>query len=236
MPKVVLFNKPFDVLCQFTDDNGRKTLADYLKSPELRDVYAAGRLDRDSEGLLVLTDSGALQNMISHPSYKREKTYWVQVEGELSDQALTNLATGVVLNDGKTKPARARKMAAPPVWARNPPIRERQSIPTSWLSLSIKEGKNRQVRRMCAAVGFPCLRLIRFQVGEWSVSLDSGTMLQPGEYRILQVEEPKILIDTPKGKGQNAKGPKSSHGNNQKSARPGTKGAKKPSRRSKQRR
>lgn len=167
MSKIILFNKPYGVLCQFTDRQGRPTLADYVDD---KDVYAAGRLDKDSEGLVVLTDDGALQHKITDPKNKMEKTYWVQLEGEISDEALQALAKGIELNDGKTRPAKAKRIEQPEsLWPRVPPIRERKNIPTSWLELSIKEGRNRQVRRMTAAVGFPTLRLIRYRVGSWTI-------------------------------------------------------------------
>ncbi len=176
---IVLFNKPYGVLCQFTDHESRPTLADYI---DIMHIYAAGRLDRDSEGLLVLTDDGKLQNRIASPKHKMEKTYWVQVENRISDEALRQLRNGVALKDGMTLPAKAKRIDEPPgLWPRNPPIRQRKNIPTSWIALSLREGRNRQVRRMTAATGFPTLRLIRASIGEWSVrSLNSG------EYRIVQ--------------------------------------------------
>lgn len=200
MPQLILFNKPFQVLSQFTDDGAggapRATLADFLQAPGFR---AAGRLDYDSEGLLLLTDHGALQQTIANPRHKRWKTYLVQVEGEVDDEALKRLAEGLELRDGPTLPARARRVTAPDwLWPRQPPIRERKSVPDSWLELSIREGRNRQVRRMTAAVGFPTLRLLRTRVGDWS--LDG---LAPGEHRIIEVAAP---AGRPRGKHP-AKGP-----------------------------
>lgn len=173
---LVLFNKPFNVLCQFTDEGQRKTLKDYLPLPG---VYAAGRLDYDSEGLLLLTDDGRLQQKIANPGNKMPKTYWVQVEGNIDEKALDQLRKGVLLNDGMTRPARARALSPPELWPRDPPIRVRKSVPDSWLELTITEGRNRQVRRMTAAVGFPTLRLVRQRIGEWELG-----NLQPGEYRL----------------------------------------------------
>jgi 23S rRNA pseudouridine2457 synthase len=175
MSCLLLLYKPFGVLCQFTDPEGRRTLADHVRVPG---VYAAGRLDADSEGLVVLTDDGPLQARITDPRHELEKTYWVQVEGEVGEGALEQLRRGVVLNDGRTKPARAERLAEPALPPRVPPIRVRRAIPTSWLELVLREGRNRQVRRMTAAVGHPTLRLVRVAVGPWR--LDG---LAPGESR-----------------------------------------------------
>ena len=175
MSTVILLNKPFRVLCQFTDDQGRGTLGDHVSIP---DVYAAGRLDYDSEGLLVLTDDGRLQQRIANPKAKLAKTYWAQVEGAPSSDAIEQLCRGVKLKDGMTRPARAKLIPEPMVWPRNPPIRYRKNIPTQWIELTLTEGRNRQVRRMTAAVGHPTLRLIRVAVGPWR--LDG---LEPGQWR-----------------------------------------------------
>jgi 23S rRNA pseudouridine2457 synthase len=174
----LLFNKPFRVLSQFSASGGKRTLADYIDVPG---VYPAGRLDYDSEGLMLLTTDGALQARIAHPRYRRIKTYLAQVEGSPQPQALRQLAAGVVLKDGPTRPASVAMVDEPAwLWPRTPPIRVRQNIPTQWLRLDIGEGRNRQVRRMTAAVGHPTLRLVRIALGDWS--LDG---LAPGEYRLL---------------------------------------------------
>ena len=171
---VILLNKPYGVLCQFTGDGSRPTLADYVDVP---DVYPAGRLDADSEGLVVLTADGVLQGRVSHPRAKLPKVYWVQVEGTPSDAEVAALAQGVALRDGVTRPAVVRRMREPPgLWPRDPPIRVRHSIPTAWLAIELTEGRNRQVRRMTAAVGLPTLRLIRYAVGPWTIE-----GLAPGE-------------------------------------------------------
>ena len=176
MSRILLFNKPYGVICQFSRDDLHPTLADYIALP---DFYPAGRLDTDSEGLLLLTDDGLLQHRITDPRHKLAKTYWVQVEGVPDEAALAQLSRGIQLPDFTTQPAKARSMAAPAnLWPRNPPIRERKNIPDSWLELTIHEGKNRQARRMTAAVGHPTLRLIRYRIGDWT--LDG---LQPGMWR-----------------------------------------------------
>jgi 23S rRNA pseudouridine2457 synthase len=182
MPRIILFNKPYDVLCQFTDAGGRHTLADFITQ---KSFYAAGRLDRDSEGLVVLSEHGELQHQIAHPKNKMAKRYWVQVEGVPDEAALATLREGVELKDGRTRPAQVRRLEAPEqIWPRTPPIRFRKSVADSWLELTIHEGKNRQVRRMTAAIGHPTLRLIRYSIGPWT--LDG---LAPGEWRMLEVAE-----------------------------------------------
>lgn len=182
MSQLILFNKPFQVLSQFSRDGDKRTLADYIDLPG---IYPAGRLDYDSEGLLLLTGDGTLQHRISHPKHKLPKTYWVQVEGAPDAAAVDKLRGGVLLNDGPTLPARARLLDEPTLWERNPPIRRRQHIPTHWLELTISEGRNRQVRRMTAAVGLPTLRLVRVAIGNWR--LDD---LAPGALRRLDVHLP----------------------------------------------
>jgi 23S rRNA pseudouridine2457 synthase len=175
LTKIILFNKPYGVLSQFTSEPGVPNLSQFIEVPG---VYAAGRLDKDSEGLLVLTDDGALQNKIASPAYKMSKTYWAQVEGMPTETDLNPLREGVLLKDGPAAPARIQLMREPAsLWPRIPPIRERKNIPVNWLEIRIKEGRNRQVRRMCAAIGFPCLRLVRYSVGSWTID-----GLEPGQW------------------------------------------------------
>ena len=173
MSRVLLFNKPFGVICQFTPEGRHRTLKDFIPVPA---VYPAGRLDTDSEGLMVLTDNGRLQSAIASPRHKLAKAYWAQVEGLAGEEALGRLRSGVTLSDGPTLPAAARAIDPPPgLWERDPPIRVRRAIPTSWIELQLTEGRNRQVRRMTAAVGLPTLRLVRFRIGPWNIAgLDSG--------------------------------------------------------------
>lgn len=179
MSRLILFNKPYGVLSQFTDratvGSKRPTLSDFVDIPG---VYPAGRLDFDSEGLLLLTDDGRLQTRIADPSFKQPKTYLVQVEGDVDDASLDRLRSGVQLNDGLTRPAEASRIPPPDLWPRNPPIRVRQTIPDSWINLTISEGRNRQIRRMTAAVGYPTLRLVRWRIGAWNVE-----GLKPGHWR-----------------------------------------------------
>lgn len=202
MSDLILFNKPYGVLSQFTDrEGGRPTLADFIKLP---DVRPAGRLDFDSEGLLLLTDDGRVHARIADPRHKMPKCYWVQVEGEPDAAALAALREGVVLRDGPTRPAQARLMAEPAgLWPRDPPIRYRAAIPTAWLELTIREGRNRQVRRMTAAVGHPTLRLIRGSIGPWN--LDG---LAPGQWRSVRWPEEQLPPRLP-GRDRAAKAPRS---------------------------
>lgn len=184
-PRLLLLNKPFGVLCQFSDEGGRPTLKDHVS---VSGVYAAGRLDTDSEGLLLLTDDGALQHRIADPRHKLAKTYLVQVEGVPTEDALARLCAGLDLGDFRTQPCQAREVPEPDwLWSRNPPVRFRKSVPTSWVEIVLREGKNRQVRRMTAKVGFPTLRLIRVAIGPWR--LDG---LQPGQWR-----ESAVMLSAP---------------------------------------
>jgi len=206
MSSLILFNKPYGVMSQFTagstGDKDRPTLAHYIKLPH---VYPAGRLDHDSEGLLLLTDDGNLQHHIAHPAHKLPKTYWVQVEGAPNSYALTKLRQGVELNDGITQPAEARLIPAPKLWERDPPIRSRQNIPTQWIEIVITEGKNRQVRRMTAAVGHPTLRLVRVKIGNWTLE-----GIAPGEYKVTTVNLPKSAQTDVSRNNRNGKPPRKS--------------------------
>ena len=204
MSSLILFNKPYGVLSQFTagnsGDQNRPTLAQYIKLPN---VYPAGRLDHDSEGLLLLTDDGQVQHHIAHPAHKLPKTYWVQVEGAPNSYALTKLRQGVELNDGITLPAEARLIPTPKLWERDPPIRSRVNIPTQWLEIVISEGKNRQIRRMTAAVGHPTLRLVRVKIGNWTLE-----GISPGEYKTQTVNLPKsAMAEAPRGRKPSPRSP-----------------------------
>jgi len=180
MSQLILFNKPFGVVCQFSPHEKHQSLADYIS---VKNVYPAGRLDHDSEGLLLLTADGKLQNKIADPKNKMSKTYWVQVDNQITEDAVEKLEKGVVLKDGLTKPAQAKIISEPEnLWPRDPPVRFRKNIPTSWIELTIREGRNRQVRRMTAAVGFPTLRLIRCKIGQWNVS-----GIEQGEFQLINV-------------------------------------------------
>lgn len=182
MTQLILFNKPFQVLSQFTcSESNKETLARFIKEPN---VYAAGRLDYDSEGLLLLTDNGQLQHRIAHPKHKSVKTYWAQVEGTPADDKIKQLCKGILLKDGLTLPAQVKAIDEPHIWERVPPIRSRANIPTTWLEIKIHEGRNRQVRRMTAAIGHPTLRLIRASIGKWDLS-----GLMPGEYKKVTIED-----------------------------------------------
>ncbi len=175
---ILLFNKPFGVLSQFTDESNRETLSNYI---DIKKVYPAGRLDLDSEGLLILTDDGQLQQRLSDPKFDKKKTYWAQVEGEPTDKSIAQLEQGVTIAKCMTRPATARRINEPKLWKRNPPIRYRKAIPTTWIELTLTEGRNRQVRKMTAAVGHPTLRLVRHSIGE--LSIDG---LSPGEWRMIE--------------------------------------------------
>jgi 23S rRNA pseudouridine2457 synthase len=213
---LILFNKPFRVLSQFSAEGDKSTLADYIDIPEF---YPAGRLDFDSEGLLLLTNQGALQHIIASPDFKLPKIYWVQVEGEISDDALEKLKQGVELKDGLTKPAQAERMVKPNIWERVPAVRHRENIPTSWLSLQIREGKNRQVRRMTAAVGFPTLRLIRYAIGPYTLEntpVGQWNHIAPTDSLLKEVtqfeEQRKRKAASPNRRRSGEKRPSLSHG------------------------
>ena len=182
---LILLNKPYGVISQFSEHEKHTSLSEFISE---KDFYPAGRLDHDSEGLLILTDEGKIQHCLSHPRHKQPKTYWVQVEGEITDEAITALENGVELKDGKTLPAKAKRIEQPELWPRNPPVRYRAAIPTSWCELTITEGKNRQVRRMTAAVGFPTLRLVRYSIGKFTID-----GLSPGEWR--KIPTPQQLTE-----------------------------------------
>lgn len=179
MSQLICLNKPFNVLTQFRDSQNRDCLANYV---HYKNFYPAGRLDYDSEGLILLTNNGKLQHYISHPNNKMPKIYWVQVEGQVADKDLEPLRSGIELNDGPTQKAQARIITEPTLWERYPPIRFRKNLPTSWLEITLKEGRNRQVRRMTAAIGFPTLRLIRYAIGPWQLE-----GMKPGEWRLCEI-------------------------------------------------
>ena len=195
MKQVICLNKPFQVLSQFTDSEGRSCLADFV---HYKGYYPAGRLDYDSEGLILLTNDGLLQQRISHPRKKMAKTYWVQVEGIPTQEELEPLRSGIELKDGLCKRAKVRVIASPEVWPRNPPIRERKNLPTSWLEIILTEGKNRQVRRMTAAIGFPTLRLIRYAIGPWNIE-----KLTSGQWKLADIPD-ELLLETKQPKNHRA--------------------------------
>ncbi|RUR12093.1 pseudouridine synthase [Legionella sp. km772] len=179
MPRLILFNKPYGVITQFSGEQHEQTLAAYIKMPGF---YAAGRLDKNSEGLLLLSDNGSLQHQLTHPKFSKKKYYWVQVEGAISDADLNPLRKGLKVADNQFLPAEARLIAEPSIWQRTPPIRIRLTVPTSWIEIALQEGKNHQVRRMTAAIGFPTLRLIRHKISHWELG-----GLQPGESKLITI-------------------------------------------------
>jgi len=179
VPEILLFNKPYNVLCQFTGEKNESTLADYIQLP---DFYAAGRLDKNSEGLLILTNDGQVQHQLSHPNYNKKKYYWVQVEGIVQETDLLPLRKGLVLDKIRFLPAQATCIPEPALWPRTPPVRFRKSVPTSWLEIVLQEGKNHQIRKMTAAIGFPTLRLVRHRIADWSLG-----DLMPGDCKLVTI-------------------------------------------------
>lgn len=200
MAQLILLNKPFQVLSQFSDDQGRRTLREFVTVPG---VYPAGRLDWDSEGLLLLTDDGALQARISQPRFHLPKTYLVQVEGKPGGHEMQKLRQGITLKDGPCRPARVELIEPPQLWPRHPPVRQRKTVTDSWLKLTIDEGRNRQVRRMTAAIGHPTLRLVRWQIGDWTLE-----GLPPGEWRVMTVHAPKPASARPQRRRHPSRGPR----------------------------
>ncbi|HBC0463732.1 TPA: pseudouridine synthase [Legionella pneumophila] len=192
MPQLILFNKPYGILTQFTGELSEQTLSAFIKFPGF---YAAGRLDKQSEGLLILTDDGKLQHRLTHPKFDKKKYYWVQVEGAPTDNDLQPLRKGLVIKDITFLPAEAKLISEPKIWSRIPPIRERKNIPTTWLEIILREGKNHQIRKMTAAIGFPTLRLIRHRIGDWQ--LDE---LKPGEYKLINLINDKRSESTRKNR------------------------------------
>ena len=209
---LILFNKPYGVISQFSEHEKHTPLSEFITEKEF---YPAGRLDHDSEGLLILTDEGKIQHCLSDPKHKQPKTYWVQVDGEITEEALAELEKGVMLKDGLTKPAKARKIEEPELWPRVPPVRYRAEIPTSWCELTITEGKNRQVRRMTAAVGFPTLRLVRYSIGEFTIDkLPTGewTKIETPQQLTEQADAIKLLGSTRNSRGNHSSRRKVSSG------------------------